>query len=154
MGLSLPEVLRQLWITLLTELVQAETMEFDRAINPFDAVGQMTIAAFWDGSDVAYSTVLYAVWNLDGGEAMEVRLIASKSKVGENWSTNTLRQELNGAVLMTRLVVEVVRALRLQPRKIWLSGDSETILASREKHSGFFSEWFSNRIGETHDNQK
>ena len=42
---------------------------------------------------------------------------------------------MNGAVLMTRLLVKVVRALDIKPQRIWIAGDSETVLASREKHT-------------------
>ena len=90
----------------------------------------------------------------EGQEATEVRLVASKAKVAPDWDMNTPRMELSGAVVATRLGVKVCRAMETKPSRVWIAGDSEIVLASREKNSGFFSEWFSNRIGETHDNQR
>ena len=38
---------------------------------------------------------------------------------------------------------------------MWLKpGDSETVLAIRENYTSYFSEYYSNRIGETFNNQK
>ena len=130
-------------------------LEFDRSIMPITAVGRAILAAFWDGSDEAFAAVIYAIWlAMETEVPMEVRLVASKARVAADWEKNTVRQEMNGAVLMTRLLVKVVRALDIKPQRVWAAGDSETVLASREKHSGYFSEYYGNRVGETHDNQK
>ena len=61
---------------------------------------------------------------------------------------------MNGAVLMTRLLVKVVRALDIKPQRVWIAGDSENVLASRKKRSPYFSEYYGNCVGETHNNQQ
>ena len=48
----------------------------------------------------------------------------------------------------------VLALLKDPPHQIFFLGDSETVLASREKESGFFGEYFGNRIGEQFDNQE
>ena len=121
---------------------------------PWEATGSPTLVALWDCSDIAYAAVVYAVWRGEGGETVDVRIIASKVKVSKDWDKSTPRQELQGAVLASRLTAKIVESIHAKPKKVWFIGDSETVLASREKWSGFFTEWFSNRIGETHDNQK
>ena len=68
-----------------------------------------------------------------------------------DWDKNTLRQELSGAVMASRLAVRVVNAMIVKPERVWVMGDNETVLACKEKH---FAEWFSNRIGKTHDDMK
>ena len=40
-----------------------------------------------------------------------------------------------------------------KPERIWIVGDSETILACREKQAGFSGEYFGNRLGEIWDIQ-
>ena len=149
---ALPTELRQQWISVIYELVGSR-VEFDRGIMPHMACGSPVLAAFWDGSDAAFAAVIYAVWSMQE-LPVEVRLVVSKARVSSEWDKNTVRQELNGAVLCTRLLVRTVRAMEIKPERVWVVGDSETVLASREKHSGYFSEYYSNRIGETHDNQK
>ena len=151
---DLDKELHRQWVNTLRKLVGVK-LEFDRSIMPIDAQGRAVLAAFWDGSDEAFAAVVYAVWLAPESEnPVEVRLVASKARVSADWEKNTVRQEMNGAVLMTRLVVKVVRALDIKPQGVWIAGDSETVLASREKHSGYFSEYYGNRVGETHDNQK
>ena len=81
-----------------------------------------------DGSDVASSCVVYVVWNLVSG-GRSVQLVASKAKVAPIWGTSTPRMELNGAVLMMRVVLRVVLAMEEKPEQVWLAGDSETVLA-------------------------
>ena len=62
---------------------------------------------------------------------------------------------MDGATLLSRLVLRVIMALLADPPgQVFYCGDSETILASREKKSGFFGEYFGNRIGEQMDNQE
>ena len=63
--------------------------------------------------------------------------------------------ELNGAVMAVRLAYRAVRSLNPEdvPERVYFLGDSETVLASREKNSGFFGEYYGNRIGETFDVQ-
>ena len=149
---ALPKELQLQWVLMLSDLVGIK-LEFDRSIMHIEAYGSPVLAAFWDGSDQAFAAVIYAIW-LVKDNPVEVRLVASKARVSSEWGKNTVRQELNGSVLCTRLLVKTVRAMEIKPERVWVAGDSETVLASREKHSGYFSEFYSNRIGETHDNQK
>ena len=151
---DIPEELLKEWIKVLKMLV-GTVIEFDRSYKPYGAFGEPDFAAFWDGSDMAFAAVIYAIWRApEEEEAVDVRLVTSKSRVSPDWDMNTVRMEMNGAVLCTRLVVNTVRAVEVKPKVVWISGDSETVLASREKHAGYFSEYFGNRIGETFDNQK
>ena len=82
-----------------------------------------------------------------------MRLLAAKAKVAPKWAMNTPRMELNGAQLSMRATLAVVKAPPHPPERVWVAGDSKTILACREKSGGFFGEYFSNRIGECHDLQ-
>ena len=150
----LPDELGTEWAELLKMLVQAPDLEFDRSFLPSMGGLELIFVAFWDGSNVAYASVIYAVWRNEQGEGVEVKLVASKAKVNKDWDMNTVRAEMNGAVLNMRLAVSVVRGSKAKPVKVIVAGDSETVLASRCKNAGYFNEWFSNRIGSTIDDQK
>ena len=151
---DIPDELLREWIKVLKVLV-GTVVEFDRSYKPYGAFGEPDFAAFWDGSDIAFAAVIYAVWRAEEEEeAVDVRLVTSKTRVSPDWDLNTVRTEINGVVLCTRLVVNIVRAVEMKPKVVWISGDSETVLASRKKHAGFFSEYFGNRIGETFENQR
>ena len=70
-------------------------------------------------------------------------LLTAKSKVSSMWGTSTPRVEMDGAVRAMRLAYRVVRALNKEDiaEAVWFLGDSETVLASREKEPGFFGEF-------------
>ena len=149
----LPTDLQDYWMTLIEMLVRAKAVKFHRCTKPKDAVGKYQIIAFWDGSDWAFACVIYKRWKKSNGKWF-VRLLASKVKVGPMFSIGTPRMELNGAVLMIRLVLRYILSQEEKPEIVWFAGDSETILAAREKEGGFFGEYFGNRIGELWDLQQ
>ena len=81
-------------------------------------------------------------------------LVASKARIVPAFGTSTPRVELEGATLATRVTFRVVHALLEDPSGVvYFLGDSETILACRERDKGFFGEFFGNRIGEMYDNE-
>ena len=128
-------------------LVTVGDLEFDRAIRPKCAEGPPVIFAFWDGSDEAFACAIYSKW-IQEDDTPYVRLVASKAKVSPMWSIGTPRMELCGALLMMRVLYKVVMGLEIPPARLWLAGDSETILACREKQAGFFGEFFGNCLGQ------
>ena len=150
----LPKEEQDKWEKIICTLVRLEKVDIPRRTFTKDSLqDDWMIIAYFDASDLAYSCVLYGRWKLQEG-GFHTSLLTSKAKVNPWWTKNTPRLELNGAVLMTRLVVRVVRAYDVKPSKVIMAGDSETVLAAREKNSRFFNEFFSNRVGETWDNQK
>ena len=58
--------------------------------------------------------------------------------------------------MVVRLVWTVIQALELEelPSQVLFGGDSETVLAAREKACGALGEYFGNRIGECWDLQE
>ena len=108
----------------------------------------MHSGVFFDGSDHAYAIVIYARWVMKDG-SVYVCLVASKAYVGPMFGTSTPRLEMNGATLLSRVVLRVVVAMMDDPPgQVFCIGDAETVLASRERESGFFGEYYGNRIGE------
>ena len=86
---------------------------------------------------------------------IEVNLMAAMAKIGPMYITATPRLEMNGATLMLRIALKIVQAAEeCPPTVVYFIGDSETVLASREKTSGYFGEYYGNRIGEQFDNQR
>ena len=143
------------WFDIFKLLESLGEVKFPRSTRPANVTGKHDIIAYFDGSDNAYAAVVYYRWVLSNG-TVDVRLAASNAKVTPLNRISTPRSELNGAVLVTRLVVTLIKACarsNMLPNKVWFIGDSECTLASREKTSGAFGEYFGNRIGEIHNNQ-
>ena len=125
--------LRSMWVGLLTMLVSTGRIVFRRATKPENTVGRCVLVCFFDGSDLAFGMVIYIRWDLDDGSVW-VSIICAKCKVAALFGTSTPRVELEGSTLMTRVVVRVVRALvEDQPARVYFLGDSETVLACRER---------------------
>ena len=143
------------WITLFRVLSEVSHVSFPRATRPKSVIGGPELVGYFDGSDNAYAAVVYLRWVLTDG-SVHASLAGSKAKVTPLKRISTPRSELNGAVLLGRLALSVTRACVASgstPERVWLLGDSECTLASLEKTSGAFGEYFGNRVGDIHDNQ-
>ena len=70
--------------------------------------------------------------------------LCSKARVVPMHRISTSRSELNGAVVAVRLTWTIVQALEKEslPNRILFAGDSETVLAAREKACGALGEYF------------
>ena len=139
--------LREQWVQLIEMLVKAERIQFQRSTRPHNAVGKPELIAYWDGSNAAAAAVVYIRWLLADNN-VDVRLVASKTRITGLGPGSTVRVEMNGATLSMRLLRAVVRALQIPVQRAWVVGDSTVVLASREKNSAPFSEYYANRIGE------
>ena len=131
-------------------------MTFRRSVRPELAVGNPELIGYFDGSDNAYAAVAYLRWTLEDG-SFDIHLACSKAKVTPLKRISTPRSELNGAVLLNRLILFYVKTCvssGITPERVWLFGDSECTLSSIEKTSGALGEYFGNRVGEVLDNQR
>ena len=152
---TLPQDLLKHFKYLIQLVVEAGGLEFKRCTKPHNAVGKSVMVAYFDGSDDAFSAVIYLRWKVSTG-GYQSCLLTAKAKVAAMWSTSTPRVEMDGAVLVARLVYRAIKSFNPEdvPERVWILGDSETVLASREKNSGYFGEFYGNRIGETYDLQE
>ena len=125
--------LRVTWIRLLKSLVKIGTIKFARGTRPEGAVGRCMLICFFDASNCAFAVVVYARWEMSDG-SVEVYLVTAKARVAPMFGTSTPRMELEGATLLARIVMRIVLAqIEDPPGQVFFLGDSETILASREK---------------------
>ena len=143
------------WCRCMEELVTMGQLDFARCVKPEGAVEEFWLIVFFDASDHAYAAVVYCRWRMEDGTVI-VRLLCSKARVAPLKRQSTPRLELNGAVVGMRLLWTVVQALEHEglPTKVLVGGDSETVLAAREKATGALGEFFGNRIGECWDLQE
>ena len=150
----LPEDLQKHFKHLIRLVEESGDLEFQRCTKPKDAEGRCVMLVYFDGADYAFAAVIYLRWKVKRGGYIACLLVA-KARVSAMWGSSTPRVELNGAVMAVRLAYKAVRSLNPEdvPETVYFFGDSETVLASREKDSGFFGEYYGNRIGETFDVQ-
>ena len=91
------------WIKILRTFHEVSNIKFSRSTKPKDAVGNPEVIGFFDGSDDAYAGVLYLRWALKDG-SYEANLASSKEKVTHLKRISTPRSDLNGAVLLSKLL--------------------------------------------------
>ena len=106
----LPSSLQKLFKDLIRLVVEAGKLEFRRCTRPVDAVGRCVMICYFDGSDEAFSAVIYLRWELSRG-GYQASLLVAKAKVSEMWSKSTVRVEMNGAVSVMRLAYRAIKSL-------------------------------------------
>ena len=143
---SIPPKFQAKWRSLVEELVGLEGLKFCRSVRPADAVGPPWLVAAWDGADQAYLGKVYARWTCMQG--MEVSLVACKVRVVPTKGLTTPRSELNGLLVMARLVCVIVEAMNEKPERIICLGDSECTISSFECRTTTLAPYFSNRVAE------
>ena len=154
---TIPEDMATSWRKLITDTITAPPITFPRpfigqyhdSIEPaFEVIG------YWDGSDVGYCGALYCRWLSHPGATWSTHLICAKSRVTPVSGLSTPRAEVNGLLLLTRMLVVVCKALPVKPRRITLIGDSECTIASMEAVNVVLAAYFRNRVSECWDNLK
>ena len=145
---------KDIWISHIKELVSIGQFSYKRCVRPTGNVAAFWLIVFFDGSEQAYATAVYCRWQMEDG-SVHVNLLCSKARIVPLLGLSTPRSELCGAVISARLAWTVIQALEQEekPDKVLFGGDSETVLAAREKAVGALGEYFGNRIGEIWDLQ-
>ena len=90
---------------------------------------------------------------LESGRA-HVSLLASKSKLNPAGGQSTPRSEMDGHTLGARgarTIAEALKDVTPKIKKIYMLGDSRTVLQALKSEATPFSEFFANRIGEIYD---
>ena len=81
-------------------------------------------------------------------------MLVAKSKLNLAGGQSTPRSEMNGHTLGARgkrTVADALKEVSPQVTKIYMMGDSRTILQALKAGATPFNEWFANRLGEVYD---
>ena len=80
--------------------------------------------------------------------AYHVQLLISKARVTPVNGCTAPRSELNGLLVLTRVLKVVVPVLWESPLSVTIVGDSQCTIAALEKPGSFMAPYFANRISE------
>lgn len=143
---DLPEEVIERWRTFQRQLPTLEEIRVKRwygAEN--DGRAAMQLHGFSDASTVAYAACVYMrVKHADN--TVTVTLLAAKTKVSPIKQQTVPRLELNGAVLLCRLMGECRMALRLTDIEEYAWTDSTVVLAWIRRH--VWQTFVANRVSE------
>ena len=148
---NLPEMLQQLWQRLLHQLLSCPDVTIPRRVRPVDSQARPELIGMFDGSESAYSSVIYIRYKLIGGQ-WESRIYAAKARVTPSKGMTVPRSELNSLLITTRLILNICTAMYVKPTRITLMGDSECTISSYEAEHTVLASYFANRVYECEQN--
>lgn len=143
----LPDEVCAKWHAFQQQLVQLEKVRVKRWCGFNGRECAMQLHGFSDASQIAYAACVYVrVEQPDG--SITVTLLTAKTKVAPVKQQSIPRLELNGAVLLARLMADCRQALRC-PEVIGVAWtDSMVVLAWLRRHANIWPTFVANRVSE------
>ena len=143
---DMPQVQKEQWCCYLEDLLGMPTFKFPRSIHPMRAEGEPWLVGLSDGSLSAAAAVIWARWTV-GGQVVTA-LVAAKSRVSPTKGMTVPRAELNGFVLLLRLMSTITSSASFFPDRMILLTDSECTIAALLKSGSGLNPYFANRVAE------
>lgn len=142
--------LAQTWLKYWEDIKQLENFGINRWIGT--STGSNTkLMGFSDSSQIAYGAVVYSRTEHPDG-SIECHLLMSKSRVAPLKVMTIPRLELAGAELLSRLIVEVKRAMEFEDMDYTLWTDSTATLYWLRKDPANLKVYVSNRVASIQKN--
>ena len=132
------------WFAELSNLAQVRVPRCLRLATPVES---SALHVFVDASEKAFGAACYVRHEYSTGEITS-RLIASKAKVAPLTATSIPRLELMGAVVGSRLAINVSAALKMHIGDTVLWTDSMNVLYWLRNASRHFKPFVAHRVGE------
>ncbi|GBM66234.1 hypothetical protein AVEN_27917-1 [Araneus ventricosus] len=132
------------WQSFLNSLKFVNLINVPRWILSEQSIS-VELHGFADASELAYGAVIY-VKSINSNGGSEVKLLISKSRVAPLKFVTIPRLELCAAVLLSKLMRRVLRALKLDVSKTYFWTDSTIVLSWLEKECKELKTFVANRI--------
>lgn len=134
------------WNTFKNELALLEKFRITRWTG-YDGSQEVQLHGFSDASQIAFAACVYAKTRQTDG-TIRVSLLAAKTKVAPIKQQCIPRLELNGAVLLNRLLNDCQHSLPdiAMSRFAWT--DSKVVLAWLHRHANVWPTYVANRVSE------
>lgn len=127
-------------------MVESELVVFPRGTRPPGAKGGPWLVGFSDASLTAYCAVVYIRWATEKGFVSS--LLIGKCLLSPMAGTMIPRAELQGLMVLLRLVRRVVEAMADKIERVVLAVDSECVIAALKKSGNTMGPFFANRVAE------
>ena len=150
--------LLQKWQQFMRELSKCTDVKLNRNIFPtwMSDDTRCSLVGFCDASDIANGCVTYLKWCNKNETIVDVKFLAAKGKVAPIKGITTPRNELCGALLLSRLVYSMLRTfknteLKINEENVKLFSDSTTVLAWLRADATRFKPFIKNKLIEIQD---
>ncbi|XP_063533695.1 uncharacterized protein LOC134743993 [Cydia strobilella] len=144
---EVPSNLINEWSTYREELAMLTQVHIPRWIRLKKTSKKIELHGFSDASKIAFAAVVY-VRIVDETEDVTVTLVSAKTKVAPIKQVSIPRLELCGAVLLTRLLMEISENLNVNKGDIHAWTDSTVVLAWLNSHPNRWKTFVANRVSE------
>ncbi|KAI8441259.1 hypothetical protein MSG28_014900 [Choristoneura fumiferana] len=144
---ELPSPLLDEWLTYREELSKLTEFRLHRWTNHRSNATLVELHGFSDASNAAYAAVVY-LRVIDAEGRVHVSLVTAKTRVAPIKQVSIPRLELCGAVLLSKLLVDVSDVLGVQKSHIHAWTDSEVVLAWLSSHPSRWKTFIGNRCSE------
>ncbi|XP_067209400.1 uncharacterized protein [Linepithema humile] len=139
----LPPIANSKWTKFITSCQDINKLRFPRWIGT-DASSLLEIHGFCDASSDAMAAVVYSRSTSSEGQ-VAIQFVCSKTKVAPLKKLTIPRLELSGAVLLVKLVSQVLRVLNRKEIKVYLWTDSSITLTWIKGCPSRWKEFIQNR---------
>jgi len=146
----LPEDIKNEWIVYRTNLYSLSKVTITRSVILRKNITEIQVHGFSDASIEAYGACMYLRITYTTGE-IEIKLIASKSRVSPLKALSLPRLELCAAVLLCRLANKIIEKLKLKIIRRYFWSDSTIVLSWISSPSTHWGVFVAHRVGEIQD---
>ena len=145
---KIPDAIYEIWNKFLMELTELKEIRLQRFVLLGSERDLIEIHGFSDSSKEVYSAVLYL--RIVSGNSVKVSLLASTTRVAPLKQLTIPRLELLGCLLLSRLVKDVMVALkdRVSVENMVFWSDSQVSLAWIIRKEKRWKPWVENRVVE------
>lgn len=144
---EVPPQLMSEWLNFRDNLSQITKFNIPRWVHVKKSNQIIELQGFSDASSEAYAAVVYLRTISENG-TVNVSLVTAKTKVAPIKQVSIPRLELCGAVLLTKLLMEVARVLNVEPLNIHAWTDSTIVLAWLNSRPNRWKTFVANRVSE------
>ncbi|XP_072933756.1 uncharacterized protein [Epargyreus clarus] len=142
-----PDNLLKEWVTYREEQPMLEKIRIPRWVGTTATDVHYELHGFCDASKTAYAAVVY-MRVVDSLEQVTVSLVTARTKVAPVKQVSIPRLELCGAVLLSKLLLEVSQVMNVQKHDIHAWTDSTIVLAWLNSHPSRWNVFVANRVSE------
>lgn len=143
---NLPEEIVVEWLEYRTKLTELY-IRIPRWISTTSTQQHIEVHGFCDALMKAYAAVVYIRTTDDTGN-VAVHLLTAKSRVAPLKSISLPRLELQGALLLAKLMQKVVEAMHFKNVQRYACSDSMIVLAWLKGHPNRYTTFVANRVAE------
>ena len=148
---ELPESFVTQWEKYRAELKQIDKCAIPRSVIPLNgSIDRLELVGFSDASNRAYGAAIYARVVEKSGKIV-TQLVAAKSKVSPVKVISLPKLELQGALLMTKLMAKVRECVHLQVDRVAYFTDSTIVLNWLSAHASRWTTFVANRVAQIQD---